>query len=74
MKSAKCWQSREGRKPRIKSRKQRLLRICLFASKDEGVLHDLEARVAAIEASLTDPPTPTTDPSALAAFAKDLEN
>ena len=40
--------------------------------KDEGVLHDLEARVAAIEATLTDPRAPTTDPSALAAIAKDL--
>lgn len=41
--------------------------------KDEGVLHDLEARVAAIETALKDAPTPTVGDSAgLVAFAKDL--
>jgi len=41
--------------------------------KDEGALHELEARVAAIEATLQDTPVPTTDDLAcMATFTKDF--
>ncbi len=41
--------------------------------RDEGVLHDLETRVAAIEATLNDTPAPITDnPPPLAALAETL--